>query len=126
MTTTTMPSQAWVYRARALRAVDGDTLDVELDQGLHTRRLERLRLLGVNAPEVHGPSRDAGLAATAWTRGWLDAAATGAPGVAWPLLLQTTRSDVFGRWLATCWRVGDGACLNDDILAAGMAVPFAP
>jgi micrococcal nuclease len=42
------------YRASLIRVVDGDTIDVELDLGLRIKRTERLRLLGVDAPEMHG------------------------------------------------------------------------
>ena len=115
----TMPTQLYAYRARPIRVVDGDTIDVTLSLGLHDYRDERLRLLGVNCPEVHGASKVAGDAATAFTRAWL-AMATGD----WPLVLVTAKSDEFGRYLATVWRTADGACLNDDLLAAGHAVPF--
>lgn len=117
-----MPSQHWVFRARVLRVVDGDTCDLEIDVGLHGRRVERMRLLGVNAPEVHGPTRPAGLAATQYALSWLDSAATSPD--PWPLIVQTSRSDVFGRFLSTVWRCLDGRCLNADLLAAGHAVPF--
>ena len=40
------------YRARLLRVVDGDTIDVELDHGFERMRsTRRLRLLGVDTPE---------------------------------------------------------------------------
>ncbi|HKE98034.1 MAG TPA: thermonuclease family protein [Actinomycetes bacterium] len=117
-----MPARLWVYRARPVRAVDGDTVDVVIDQGMHTQRLERLRLFGINCPEVHGETRPAGLAASAYTTGWLAEAGTDA----WPLVLQTARSDVFGRWLAIVWRASDQRSLNDDLVAAGHAVAFLP
>jgi len=110
----------WTYRARVVAVVDGDTLDVTLDQGLHTTRTERLRLLAVNAPEVKGQSKPAGLAATAFVRAWL--AEAGAD--EWPLVVRTERADAFGRFLARVWRTSDGACLNDALLAAGQAVRF--
>lgn len=116
----TMPGQLWVFRARPVRAVDGDTIDVIIDAGFRSTRTERLRLLGVNTPELHGASRAAGLAAKAYVEAWLAAAG----GAAWPLVLRTEKSDEFGRYLGRVWRASDGACLNDDLLSSGHAVPF--
>lgn len=42
----------YFYRAKILNVVDGDTIDVMLDQGFRTYRKERIRLLGVDAPET--------------------------------------------------------------------------
>ena len=116
-----MPATLWVYRARLVRVVDGDTIDVHIDAGFQNYREDRLRLLGLNCPEVHGPTREAGLAATVFTADWLRLGDALDP---WPLILETHKSDVFGRFLARVWRIVDGACLNDDLLAGGFAVPF--
>lgn len=123
-----MPDQLWVYRARLVRVVDGDTMDVTIDAGFHSYRLERLRLLGLNAPEVKGPTKAAGDAATAYVKNWLGLhwQMNGDAPAAWPLVIQTAKSDVFGRFLATVWSADTGACLNDDLVKAGHAVPFNP
>ena len=115
-----IPAHLWVFRARCARVVDGDTLDLVVDQGLHTARSERVRLLHVNCPEVKGVTRAAGDAATAYTRTWLGVQ----PLESWPLIIQTEKDDAFGRWLALIWRLADGRCLNDDLLAADHAVPY--
>lgn len=114
------PAQLWVFRARVHRLIDGDTIDVILDCGLTTYRTERLRLLGVDTPETRGPSRPAGLASTEYVRAWLSAADLGD----WPLIVQTHKSDSFGRYLGMVWRASDGQCLNDCLLSAGMAVEY--
>ena len=114
-----MPDQQWVYRCRVTNVVDGDTIDVVVDAGFRSTRTERLRLLGVNCPERKGATRAAGDEAREFTRVWLSWAGDDA----WPLTVQTHKSDVFGRYLATVWRP-DGHCLNDDLLADGQAVPF--
>lgn len=116
---TGMPTHVWVFRARMIRVVDGDTLDLLVDVGMHGQRLERVRLLGVDCPEVRGPTRAAGLAATAYATGWL-AEAWVDPGGMWPLVVVTEKDpDNFGRYLATVYRVVDGACLNDDLILSG-------
>lgn len=118
---TPMPPQLWVYRARMMRVVDGDTIDIELDAGFRSHRIERIRLLGVNAPEARGISRLDGEMATTYVRDWL--ISDGAPD-AWPLRIQTEKSDSFGRYLGRLWRISDGRELNADLLDSGHAVPY--
>jgi|SRR5215510_2739161 len=114
-----MPTQNWTFKAKLIRVVDGDTIDLEIDIGLHGRRIERMRLLGINCPEMHGDARPAGLAAKDYTSKWLESL-----DVDWPLVISTYKSDVFGRYLAVVWRRSDGSCLNDDLVASGNAIPF--
>lgn len=118
----TAPDRLWVYRARLVRVIDGDTVDVYLDSGFHGYRTERLRLLGINAPEMRAPTYEAGMAATMWVRDWFSHSSF--PNALWPLLILTEKTDSFGRYLAEIWRVEDGACLNADIVASGHAVPM--
>lgn len=42
----------FTYQAKVLRVIDGDTLEVELDLGLRCYRRERIRILGMDAPET--------------------------------------------------------------------------
>lgn len=112
---------AWAYRARPVKVIDGDTIDVMVDAGFNNYRTERLRLLGLNTPELKGESRPAGIAATKFVVQWLDVRK---PLDEWPLIVQTHKSDAFGRYLAKVWRVFDERCLNDDLLLEGHAVPF--
>jgi micrococcal nuclease len=41
----------YFYRARLVRCVDGDTIDVEVDLGFYLTAKIRCRLTGVNTPE---------------------------------------------------------------------------
>ncbi len=109
-----VPASVNVLAATVVRVVDGDTLDadVSLPAGLTVRA--RLRLLGINCPETHGATRDAGKAATAFVEGL---APTGTP-----LVVRSAKTDAFGRWLADAWV--DGRHLNAAILEAGHAAPF--
>lgn len=43
------------YKANVVRVVDGDTLDVEIDMGFHIGCRQRLRLMGVDTPEISTP-----------------------------------------------------------------------
>jgi endonuclease YncB( thermonuclease family) len=117
-----MPDRLWVYRASWERVVDGDTIDIRVDQGFRNFRRERLRLLGVNAPEMRGVTRDAGLAARTFVEEWLQEAELATPDDYWPLVIETAKSDAFGRFLSMVWRIWDGACLNDALIEAGHAM----
>jgi micrococcal nuclease len=116
------PSQLWIFRARPLRPVDGDTVDLMMDLGRETYANQRVRLLGINCPERHGPTSVEGMAALAFTADWLNEAS--AYDSKWPVVIQTEKNDHFGRYLATVWRRSDDRCLNNDLLINGMAVPF--
>jgi micrococcal nuclease len=107
------------YPATVVRIVDGDTIeariDVDVGFGLTTSFTQPLRLAGINAPEVHGASKPAGLAAAAWLASQLPLGA-----------VVTTRTDKprekYGRYLATLYRDGEATSLNEQMVAAGHAV----
>jgi micrococcal nuclease len=40
------------YKAKVLRVIDGDTLEMLIDLGFHTHRVENVRILDYDAPEV--------------------------------------------------------------------------
>lgn len=113
----------FTYQARAIKVIDGDTIDVILDVGFRATRTERLRLLGVNSPEMHGPTHDAGQAAKDFTIKMLTE--WGAFDEGWPLIVTTQKSDVFGRYLALVSSNKDPFMdLSTALLASGNAVPF--
>jgi len=41
----------YIYKAKCLRVVDGDTVDAQIDLGFDTHKVIRIRLVGVNAAE---------------------------------------------------------------------------
>ena len=108
----------WEYRARVLRVVDGDTVDADIDVGFHLVTKVRLRLLGVNTPELHDRHpvvKAAALQAKAFTQAWVDAL----PTEEWPVTISTQKDDVFGRWLAVV--DGPHGELNGALLQSGNA-----
>ena len=46
------------YLATCDRVVDGDTLDLTFDLGMHVHMKERVRVYGINTPEVYGVKKD--------------------------------------------------------------------
>lgn len=49
------------YRAKVIKVYDGDTITVELDLGFKIKKEEKIRLVGINAPEIRGNERELGL-----------------------------------------------------------------
>ena len=119
---TAMPSEIFVYRARLVRVVDGDTCDLTVDVGFHMTTTQRFRLLGINTPELHSKDLTERERAVAATQALTSMLSQG--GGDWPLLVRTQKSDAFGRWLAEIWIENNSLHVNDALLAGGFAVPF--
>lgn len=92
----TLDKQLYIFKAKVLRVIDGDTLVIDLDMGFETHTIKRVRLLGVDTPERGKSGYNEAKAFT--TQVVLDN----------DVYVQTYQSDVFGRYLADVWyRVGD-------------------
>jgi micrococcal nuclease len=57
----------YIYQATLERVVDGDTVDVVIDMGFSTFRKERIRLYGIDAPEIN---TEAGKLAKGFVEEW--------------------------------------------------------
>jgi len=57
----------YIYQATLERVVDGDTVDIVIDLGFSTFRKERIRLYGIDAPEIN---TEAGKLAKEFVEGW--------------------------------------------------------
>lgn len=49
-----LEARLYCYRATCWKVIDGDTLELDIDLGLHVFSRQRVRLLGLNTPEIHG------------------------------------------------------------------------
>lgn len=103
------PTVDFVYRGYVDRVIDGDTYDVWVDVGFSTRRLERLRLRGVNAPDD-----GAGKTATAFAERLLH------PGAQVIIRTYKDRAETFGRFVADVWTV-DGIDVAQTLLEQRVA-----
>jgi len=108
----------YCYLGRITRIVDGDTVIADIDLGLHTWiHGERLRLARINAPEMRGDTRLAGLAARDFLAEMvLDKEVT----------IKTIKDtkEKWGRFLAEILIEQDGAMvnINDLLVQSGYAV----
>jgi micrococcal nuclease len=83
------------YRAKLLRVVDGDTVDLQVDLGFRILHNIRVRLAGIDTPEIFGKTtpgeREKGLEAKAY----VEAALTSID-----LVIRTNKTGKYGRWIA--------------------------
>ena len=123
-----MSEETREYTGVVTRVVDGDTIDCDVSspvdlpfgvRGVFTTP-HRFRLAGVNCPELHGASREAGRAAAAFTEHHL--AGKSVRLVAFKSADSGFAADSFGRWLARVYVGEVDFCRR--LVDAGHAVPF--
>ena len=111
---------AYTYNAELVRVVDGDTVDLNIDLGLSVwKRGERIRLYGINAPEVRGEEKQRGLAATTFLYQCL--ANSG------EIIVETIRDKKgkYGRYLGNLYAHGENGTIynvNEHMINEGHAV----
>ncbi|RJS82847.1 hypothetical protein CW713_04690 [Methanophagales archaeon] len=109
------------YRAELDRVVDGDTLDVVIDLGFYIRIKERIRLEGVDTPEIYGVPQDSeeyrrGLEAKEYVERRL--AENGNQ-----MIIETRKMGKWRRWLAKVYLPDTGRTLNEELIEKGLAKP---
>ncbi len=105
------------YQALIIGVYDGDTVNANIDLGLDTHRLIKIRLYGINAPEMIGTTKVTGLAARdALRERVLDKV----------VVMRTIkdRTEKYGRYLGVL--IDDGGDVNAWMVASGNAVVYFP
>ena len=103
------------YKAKCIKVYDGDTITVDIDCGFNIWvKGEKIRLDLINAPEVRGEERPAGLKSRDWLREKI---------LGKDITIKTKRDKKgkYGRYIGTIF-YDDGRCVNMDIVAEGHAV----
>lgn len=106
------------YQAYVVGVYDGDTITVNIDLGLRMGvSKEKLRLFGIDAPEVRGEAREEGLRSRDRLRELV---------LHQEVTIQTIKDKKgkYGRYLARVW-IGD-RCVNDVLVEEGLARPYEP
>ena len=86
----------YLYKAKILNIVDGDTFDVDIDLGFHIHIHERVRLLNVDTPEKRGNETQLGVIVTNYAKQHF---------LNKEILIRSekndeaAKTDSFGRWL---------------------------
>ena len=105
----------WAVSAEPGRTLDGDTFDARLSIWPGLYAIERVRVLGVDTPELTGgtpATREAAQAARQFTANWL---------VKGDVTIAVCKRDSFGRLLGTVTRGPEN--LTELLLKAGLGVP---
>lgn len=117
MAKTKKPEEDWVRQAEVLRVIDGDTVKLRVDCGCYVHIEITARLFGINAPEIKGASKAAGLDSSNWLMQQfavsIDASVT-------VRIHRTTEK--YGRWLVEIW-LGN-ININEASVKAGMSVAW--
>ncbi len=110
-------NKPFTYNATVVKVYDGDTITVDIDLGFGvTMHKQKIRLYGINTPEVRGPEREAGLAVRDWVSGRIMGA---------DIVLETIKKDKkgkYGRWLGIIhyeYIPGLILNLNDELIEQG-------
>lgn len=102
----------FTYRAEVEAVVDGDTIWCLVDLGLGVNTRQKLRLAHIDAPEVI--SKD-GIAAKKFLSKKLPKGSS--------ILIATTKSDKFDRYLVDVWMSGEQIYVNKLLVDEGYAMP---
>lgn len=115
-----MKDKCFYYRAHVVSVYDGDTCHVDIDLGFGVwKKNETLRLHRINAPEVRGESREAGLESRDFLRELI---------LDKDVMLQSVldRKGKYGRYLAEIWIYDDAGAnwhnVNDMLVENEQAI----
>lgn len=103
------------YRATVVRVLDGDTVEAQVDLGFRIVQTMMIRLVGINAPELHGATKAAG-----------DAAKTHLTELVANKSIvvhtQLDKTEKYGRVLGTL--IDGDVNVNEKMVADGHAAPY--
>ena len=108
----------YIYKAKCLRVVDGDTIDAQIDLGFDTHKVIRIRLVGINAAESRTKDLEEkarGLAAKQFVKDILKKHHN-------KFILESQGVGKYGRCLGEIF-LGD-VKLNDLLISEGHAVAY--
>ncbi|MEM5810625.1 MAG: thermonuclease family protein [Candidatus Aenigmatarchaeota archaeon] len=110
----------YTYKAVVLRWIDGDTCDLAVDLGFRIILEMRVRLYGINAPEIKGETKEEGLRTKAFVE---DNCKSGTE-----VIIKTykDKQEKYGRYLAEIWFNfgGTQVCLNQLLIDKKLASKY--
>jgi len=113
----------YTYKAKVVSVYDGDSLRLDIDLGFKVvMQNQRVRLLGIDTPEVRGEERESGIAARDYMRDLLSDKE----------IIITTIKDKYGkygRWLVEVFipdetQESGFLNVNQHLISEGLAVPY--
>lgn len=107
----------FTYNAQVIDVYDGDTVTVVVDLGFHTKQTLKIRLAGINTPELKGDDREKGLIAR-------DRLAELILNKQVVLKTYKDRQEKFGRWLGDIYLPDSLISVNTILLNEGLAKTY--
>lgn len=101
------------YKAKVIRVVDGDTMICEIDVGFSIKIKERIRLRGINTPEVRGTEKKWGLEVKEIVRDIIEGK---------DITLQVYKKGKYGRYIADI--IINNVQLSEYLLSNEMGVRY--
>jgi micrococcal nuclease len=108
--------QEYVYSAKVINVVDGDTIDAEVDLGFYVYQRMRLRLAFIDTPEMNDKDPEKRAKARE-AKDYVSDLLLGAN-----VVLRTHKKDKYGRFLAEVF-VSDKS-INEHLIEKGLAVRY--
>lgn len=110
----------YTYKAHCYNVVDGDTADLDLDMGLKVHVKERVRLAGIDTPEIHGVKKDS----EEYKKGMLAKEEVERLILNKNIIVQTEKDKTgkYGRYIAHVYFDEQSESLNDYLVKNGFAV----
>lgn len=106
------------YKATVARVIDGDTVDLTVDLGFKIYTAMRIRMYGINTPELHAKDPAPGQAAKAFLEGLLPV------GAVVTLDSHKDSQEKYGRFLGELFVKDGDPSVNDQMVMAGHAVRY--
>jgi micrococcal nuclease len=100
------------YKAKVERVVDGDTLDLNVDLGFSINYHKRVRLYGINAPEMKNDTNNIGHEAKVYLTQLIDNKDV-------VIKTQKDKTDKYGRYIVIIYL--DGENINEKMVEDGKA-----
>lgn len=99
-------------RATVEHVVDGDTVDLDIDLGFSIRYHKRVRLFGINAPEMKNDTNNVGHEAKIYLTQLIDNKEVA-------IKIEKDNTDKYGRYIVTIFLNGEN--INEKLVRAGKA-----
>ena len=103
------------YKAKAVRIIDGDTIDALIDLGFEVKMRKKIRLWNINTPEAKGPTMEAANKAKKRLKELLEAKNN-------EFVLISHGYGKYGRCLGEIFIEGEN--INQVLLKEGLAVKY--
>lgn len=107
----------YTYSAKIIGVYDGDTVTAIVDLGFHIKKEIKIRLAGIDTPELRGAERPEGLVSKQrLSELILDKEVT--------LKTYKDKQEKYGRWLGDIYISNSEVSVNQILINEGLAIPY--